>query len=766
MWSLVVAVGVSGGVSGCGDSGNNGNVAGRGGNGAGNGGNGGGAGGGGEQSGCSDCGPFGDVLDAFCGVIDRCPGAVYPIAYRSRGECVAIMAWATTCRLQDDEVNDVHHYTLTRTIPAVTPAAAGACAAWLKQASCEAVARLNEHEQSSGGSAAPDAGAGASPCLGVLQVPEDGDDDDDQPGVTPPLGAGERCRNGDQASCRAGLYCASPVFNEATSSETCATCTVLPGLGQPCGQGYFCAAGLFCKAGAAGDPQSRSCQEPQADGSACAGDGECRSGFCRRPSAAAGVCDPGGAPGAACTVARDCRLSLMCNPDKRCEPPRAHGAPCTADDQCAARRCDTASQLCGLPDGVACRLASECRGGYCNDTTRLCATRKPAGQACTSPGECLSGDCRNRLCFDRCGSDRPCPAGQVCDFGTQQCRALGADGAGCQDDEQCTSGWCNSADRCATKPGLGDACTRPADCYPLGYCNGGRCTKRIAPGGACQAPDACQEPFLCRNGRCEIINLACAPARAGAMCAYLRICEDAAYCDVIDGFTCKPRKAAGETCALPGDCKPELTCQSDLTTGNRRCAARQGAGAACQADDCAAGLHCIGERNARTCMPGPAGQPCGSERPCPAGYHCDDSGSDNVCRPPLAAGQRCITGRLPCAAGLYCDPSAGCIAKKGAGEACSSTAPCVESLRCTGVPTTCQPRSTLGGPCESSSSLGQDSGCEAGLFCEYDQTLKMAICQAPRPLGAICSGDTRCASGACGTAGRCITMNVCKAPAP
>ena len=148
MWAVAVAVAVGG--AACGD----------------------GAGtGGGGQSGCPECGPYGDVLDAFCGVMDRCPGTLYPVAYRSRGECVAIMAWASTCRLEDDEVNDVHNYQLKRTIPTVSAGAATACVAWLNAATCQQVAGLNDHEDRS--DTTPDAGAAASPCRGCLPVPEE-----------------------------------------------------------------------------------------------------------------------------------------------------------------------------------------------------------------------------------------------------------------------------------------------------------------------------------------------------------------------------------------------------------------------------------------------------------------------------------------------------------------------------------------------------------------------------------------------------------------
>jgi hypothetical protein len=153
---------------------------------------GGGAGGGEAQSGCADCGPYGDILDAFCGVIDRCPGAVYPVAYRSRGECVAIMSWASTCRLDDDEVNDVHHYQLKRTIPTVSAAAASACVSWLQAASCQEATRLNDS-----GDAPVDGGIAASPCQGIFRIPDDSDSSS-QPPVPPPAPAGERCSPGDQ----------------------------------------------------------------------------------------------------------------------------------------------------------------------------------------------------------------------------------------------------------------------------------------------------------------------------------------------------------------------------------------------------------------------------------------------------------------------------------------------------------------------------------------------------------------------------------------
>jgi hypothetical protein len=718
----------------------------------------------GGAEGCPDCGPYADVLDGFCGAMDRCPNALYPVAYRSRGECVAIMAWATTCRLEDDEVNDVHHYRLKRTIPTTSAPGVAACLTWLKAASCEDIARMNQDDgqESTGGSTA-DGGAAASPCEGVFQIPDEDDDGSSTGGVAPPAAAGEPCRPGDQKSCRPELYCTSPMYSPADGTESCAVCVQRPSAGQPCGSGYQCAMDLYCKPGDWNAPdKGGTCRAPEPDGAECISGDQCASTFCRRPSGGLGTCDPGGKAGATCAVGSDCRYPLFCDPPtSRCEAARAQGAPCTLDIQCGGRRCDTASGGCGVPDGGACRSGSDCRSGFCNSTTRLCAVKKAVGEACTSYEECQSGECRNRVCFERCGSDRPCPAGQFCSWDTQQCRSLGTDGSACDDDEECQSGWCSSAERCGKKPAVGDPCRGSSECYPLGYCAGGKCAARLAPGEACTALDSCREPFLCRRGHCELINLACAPARTGSMCAYLRICEDSAYCDFQDALTCKARKAAGQSCLQTTECTADLYCRTDGGNGPT-CAARLAAGSPCQGDQCAPGLNCVGDRTTRTCQPGPAGQPCSSTTPCPEGFHCNE---DSGCQAPLPLGGDCLRNYgVPCADGLFCDFSNGCRPKKQLGETCSSSAPCAETLRCLGAPSTCQPRAKLGEPCTSPSSSTDDGGCDPGLFCQYDSTIKMTICQSPRPTGEPCNTDLQCASGTCGQSSRCVTATSCKTP--
>src|SRR5215472_10007132 len=87
----------------------------------------------GGGNGCPTCGPYGDILDALCAVIDRCPSATYPIAYRSRAECIGTLAFLATCRLETSSGRDFH---LVENIPKIDRAAADACIASLKTQTC------------------------------------------------------------------------------------------------------------------------------------------------------------------------------------------------------------------------------------------------------------------------------------------------------------------------------------------------------------------------------------------------------------------------------------------------------------------------------------------------------------------------------------------------------------------------------------------------------------------------------------------------------
>ena len=375
-----------------------------------------------------------------------------------------------------------------------------------------------------------------------------------QPSVPPPAAAGERCRNGDQKSCQAGLYCASPMFSAATSTETCAICAPLPGAGQPCGDSYHCAAGLYCRPAAATDPDRRGvCQEFQAGRQPLLQRGRVPLGLLPAVQRRDGAVRFRGDRWRALYRHAGLPVPVVLQSQQPVRGSHArYGVPCTANDQCASPHLRHGFSTMrhpggwrlpigpGLPhqllqrDHPPVRHAQGARRGL-HQLQRVPVGRLP------QPG---------LLRTLRIGP--PLPGGRsTVIMGPSSAGRWESDGAVCDDDDQCQSRWCNSSDRCATKPDIGDTCPRSSDCYPAGVLH--RRQMRAAPGAraSCSAPDSCQEPFLCRKGHCELINLACAPARTGSMCAYLRICEASAYCDFQDAFTCKPRQAAGR--GLPAD---------------------------------------------------------------------------------------------------------------------------------------------------------------------------------------------------------------------
>lgn len=77
--------------------------------------------------GADACGAYGEVLGAMCDVMDRCPGAFYPIAYRNRAQCMDILCFAMTCRLEDDESDGERTWEIVQRTPRVNEPVKDAC---------------------------------------------------------------------------------------------------------------------------------------------------------------------------------------------------------------------------------------------------------------------------------------------------------------------------------------------------------------------------------------------------------------------------------------------------------------------------------------------------------------------------------------------------------------------------------------------------------------------------------------------------------------
>lgn len=704
---------------------------------------GGGACGGGGTASCEGCGEFREVMGAFCDVLDRCPISSYPIAYRNRDECAAILFFALTCRLVDNEVNDEHTYTVEQHVPAIDPATAEACIDWLKTASCD----VFQTGECSG--AGCDGGTAASPCVGLLAGMFE-----DVSGA----GAGQSC---ESDSCREGLHCAPSELLPDVGARSCRVCQPPLAVGAPCSyDGVPCATGTYCKyeseavsactaMGAAGAP----CQSPQ----------ECLSSFCNYGQGSEGVCDDGGRTGDPCAVETDCRAGY-CSASGQCAEHRAPGAECAADEECANGHCDPSNGRCGLLDGAACSYSdSDCQSGNCDDTSRTCAPRLPNGSPCESSNECESNYCNysTDTCTEHCYTDEECGEGRYCDWSSNVCLDQKADGGYCEDDNECLGGLCTFDEKCGQAPQVGDPCSGYGECPPEAFCSNGTCQERKGPGASCPSLDSCLAPFFCIAGRCQMMSLECQPAKAGEMCAWLRVCDEESYCDMMDDITCKPRSGAGESCYTSETCQADLSCAA--AGGGMECQPRKGAGEPCTtAADCQPDLFCAGAYGAMTCTAGPAGQPCDyGSGTCPTGYFCS---TRDVCEPLRTLGEDCSDSFEPCVPELYCDTSDGCSARPAVGEECSYSVPCALGAYCdtsASSPYYCVARVGLGAPCSSSTSYGEQ--CLEEYRCEYDSAQSEYVCRAKRGLGESCSGNADCQSGVCSQS-ICLVTDQCVMP--
>lgn len=384
------------------------------------------------------------------------------------------------------------------------------------------------------------------------------------------------------------------------------------------------------------------------------------------------------------------------------------------------------------------------------------------GAGCSQDDDCATNYCDPwaRNCQRRCNSADECQDGEYCNGSSRTCLSLVDDGGGCEDHEACRGGNCRADERCGPPPAIGDACGQSYECYPLGFCEGGECAQRKSSGQACSALDSCLEPMLCVSGKCKMMNLECKPAPVGKMCAWLRVCADNAYCDVFDGFVCKPKKLSGQECFRAEDCADDLRCVLNAEQTGLACAARLAAGEVCsEGSDCADGLFCIaGADDTRTCGAGPAGQPCDAYEPdmgCPAGYFCND---DEQCQAPGGDGADCYYEQ-PCLTGFYCDTST-CRAQLTEGASCSSSDmdQCAAGLYC-GSEYVCAPRAGLDAECES----WPEGQCQAGLVCEYIPEETLSRCRAGAAIGEDCYDDD-CASGICHEDLGCVARAECTMP--
>jgi len=395
--------------------------------------------------------------------------------------------------------------------------------------------------------------------------------------------------------------------------------------------------------------------------------------------------------------------------------------PCPAGQACASPR-DCLSGVCSA--SAAC-AAPSCADGVrngretgldCGGDCAPCAD----GLACQVDGDCTSGRCQAQVCLKALGT--------ACASGPECASATCADSVCCEADCAGTCEACNLPGRfghCDPIPAGADPraeCTAqaPSTCFQDGACSGER-SCRLYPAGTVCTPATCtsgnaeQPAAVCDGlGACTAPPpLACNPLTCDPAVAACRTrCADATECDA--GYGCGPGggclKLDGQTCGADGDCLHGF-CTDGVCCGSR-------CGGACEA--------CNQPGRVGTCDPVPAGTDPADECPLTSADGCGTTGACSGTRSCAvwAGGTNCVA------------PSCASATTSNQARVCDGAGTCSSSTLLDCAPLICDAAS---GACKSS--CAEDGDCAAGYACSTGTCKRLQ--------GATCLGGAECASGSC-----------------
>lgn len=488
-----------------------------------------------------------------------------------------------------------------------------------------------------------------------------------------------------------------------------------------------------------------------------------------------------------------------CLTDSDCESGSCGGLficlDCTEDDDCEdTEHCDRYFGVCrsDLQDGALCDRDDVCRSGVCDilctscdtdadcdeetewcDAFGGCQQKKARGFGCLNAQECISDVCFGGFCTE-CATQADCEAGTYCNLdilpGESRCVDERANGEGCTNNFECTTGNCHAA-TCSE-------CDAQSDCPGDEYC-----TLDLVPPieSTCEARkpqgQGCGSNVECLSGRC--VGFVCEdPCSTNSECGANRYCDGGGICrdqgEIGEGCLSDIECQSGDCylgfcvdCNAQSDCSGAQFCSLDPAPGASRCIDRKNNGSICvnnfecasgnchatvcsecdEQSDCSSGEFCtldvIPPINS-TCEPlKDNGSSCGSAIECASNactaFVCGECASDS-----------------DCSANEHCDAFNNCVADVGNNSPCLRNSVCQSGICSAGF---CA-------ECLSDANCPTNEHCDAGGDCVADVAenavcTRDSVCQTNICLEGFCAGCR--GDGDCPSSQHCDAGNSCAA---
>jgi hypothetical protein len=413
----------------------------------------------------------------------------------------------------------------------------------------------------------------------------------------------------------------------------------------------------------------------------------------------------------------------------------------------------------GCVSDSQCGPSSPCSKSYCDLGSHQCISYvaqdgTPCGAnggLCGGGGSCYGGQCLSTGPAPYCNDNNPCTS-DYCDpaIGCVFSPIPGCGSTGCKQDQDCNDFNSCSTDLCVFNPGGGGQCThygnlgQPGCCDPnsqmqncsdgspctYDYCGANyQCVFEPVPGcgnPGCTADYQCDDGIKCSIDKCQM------DAIGQGKCTHVGDLSQKGFCcdPFMDAMTCYD----GNDCTYD-NCGMDYQCQYQQIPGCGTTGCKSNSdcndGNACTQDMCFGGQCSYG------------GMACASPDPCMNAY-CDPKSGQCVYTPIPGCGNNGCAGDFMCDDGNYCTVDKCAVSSSGTGK-CTHSADLNQ-------PYCCDPTSSKPTNCNDGDSCTTD-------FCDMNYTCESAIIP-----GCVfkCKADSDCTGGDVCTIAKCdVGSGVC-----